>query len=211
MRDAVRRPSSGGGMRRNRTMLRHGKGLSSGLERRSPGAWPPPPARAEFRKGLNGERPGAENWQDPDWPYDARPEALGSRDHAEHRRRRRKLSTVPVTRKQGATIRFRADRPRSATSPPLSGPPAGEGFSLRGLQPPVFDNLNKPVASASAGSSPGTRRRPRRPQRPRGSRPHSARGANNAAYAAIPFRGRKHRSRRPPVPSCPLWPSSCPS
>ena len=122
MRDAVRRPSSGGGMRRNRTMLRHGKGLSSGLERRSPGAWPPPPARAEFRKGLNGERPGAENWQDPDWPYDARPEALGSRDHAEHRRRRRKLSTVPVTRKQGATIRFRANRPRSATSPPLSGP-----------------------------------------------------------------------------------------
>jgi hypothetical protein len=45
--------------------LRRAKGLSSGLKRRSPGAWPLPPVRASFRKGLNGERSGAENRQTP--------------------------------------------------------------------------------------------------------------------------------------------------
>ena len=95
------------------------KGLSSGLKRRSPGALVAPARPGFVSKGPKWREVGGRKLASPDWPCDARPETLGSRDHAERRRRRRKLSNGPRNAKAGGHIGSGPTRPRSATSPPF--------------------------------------------------------------------------------------------
>ena len=105
---------------------RGGGGLPGGFE--TPGSGGPgslPPVAGLRRTGMNAaKRPGLGNSRRPAGRHQ-KPAPVGLREpvarstggDAEN------SLTVPVTRKQGAIIRFRASRPRSATSPhfPASG------------------------------------------------------------------------------------------
>ena len=156
--------------------LRRAKGLSSGLKRRSPGAWPLPPVRASFRKGLNGERSGAENRQTP----------------AGHAMPAPKRSEAAITRSQGGDAE-NTSGPRNAKA---GGHIPVPGRAARAPRPPRPFPAETP-ASASACAVFGNGNGFRASRRPEGRR--------LAAKAGTPFfrgarcmglAGEDHRSRR---------------